>query len=203
MNIVLIGGFFGSGKTTILNHLIQELLAEKMKICIIENEIGEYSIDDLILQSSDIEMVTIAGGCVCCQVTVSLIDAIQQLEQKINPDWIFVELTGIAFLNPLRNVLLECMEIDCPILCISVIDAARWSVFYRAAAPIMIRQVEGGDIIVVNKADLNPDVVPIYEDIHQIGSKAKIFTMSATANDTNNLLQEIRQEAKAYVREEE
>ncbi len=49
MKIVLIGGFFGSGKTTITANLTRQLLARSEGVCIVENEIGQIGVDDLLV----------------------------------------------------------------------------------------------------------------------------------------------------------
>lgn len=85
MNILLVGGFFGSGKTTVISRLMDQILAEGQSLCIIENEIGKNSIDDLLLQHGSVEITAIAGGCVCCQVTGSLIEAVRDLNRQFSP----------------------------------------------------------------------------------------------------------------------
>mgnify|MGYP005759181057 CR=1 FL=1 len=101
MNILLVGGFFGSGKTTVISRLAEQIISAGQTLCIVENEIGENSIDTLLLQQSSVKITTIAGGCVCCQATGSLIQALRDLKQRFFPDWIIVELTGIAYLKDL------------------------------------------------------------------------------------------------------
>ena len=123
MNILLVGGFFGSGKTTVISRLTDQMLAAGQSLCIIENEIGKNSIDDLLLQRGSVEISTITGGCVCCQVTGSLIEAVQDLNRQFSPDWIIVELTGIAYLKDLRKKLEKYLPDHPAIISLSVVDA--------------------------------------------------------------------------------
>lgn len=197
MKILLLGGFFGSGKTTVMSRLTEAMLEKGEKLCIVENEIGENSIDDLLLRTGGIEISTILGGCVCCQVTGSLIEALRRIKAEIDPDWVLVELTGIALLNSLRDTIQAYSDGDDPIVTVSVIDAARWHKLLKAAAPIMTQQVEGGDIIVVNKIDLNPQVEPIAADVKAIAGDRTILPMEAT-RDSGHILWELLEQEAAY-----
>lgn len=198
MKILLLGGFFGSGKTTILSRLTETFLEAGNKLCIIENEIGVNSIDDLLLKKGGIEISTIIGGCVCCQVTGSLIEALNRIEKEINPDWVLVELTGIALLDTLRDTIEAYSPSDDPIITVSVIDAARWSKLLRAAEPIVTAQVAGGDIIVINKIDQNSDLETITADVNRISRSSMILPMQATLDSGKSLAELLEKEAAAY-----
>ncbi|MGI6007140.1 MAG: GTP-binding protein [Ruminococcus sp.] len=197
MNILLVGGFFGSGKTTVISRLVKQMLADGKKLCIIENEIGKNAIDDLLLQNSSVEISTITGGCVCCQVTGSLIEALHDLRNRFSPDWIIVELTGIAFLNDLREKILKYLKDSPPVLCITIVDAARWQELLKAAQIIMEKQVGGGDIIVINKTDLNPEIEPIREDICHMAAAPQIIPLSAASDSCRSLLKAVEREVSS------
>jgi len=199
MNIVLFGGFFGSGKTTVISRLIPPILRHGRKVCIIENEVGKNAIDDLILETAQIEINTISGGCVCCEVTGNLIYAIQDLESRLHPDWLIIELTGIAFLDTLRQTLLDSLPERHPVICVSIIDAARWARLLRATEQVISNQVRGGDIIVINKTDLNPEIGFIRSDILRIAGERIVVPMSAKSDCADVLLDILYREAFAHV----
>lgn len=188
------GGFFGSGKTTVMSRLTEAMLEKGEKICIVENEVGENAVDDLLIRKGGIEISTILGGCVCCQITGSLIEALHRIKAEIDPDWVLVELTGIALLTPLRDTIQAYSDGEDPIVTASVIDAARWHKLLKAAAPIMTQQVEGGDIIVINKIDLNPQLEPIAADVKVIAGDRRILPMEATRNSGHKLQELLEQE---------
>ena len=198
MNILLVGGFFGSGKTTVISRLAEQIISAGQTLCIVENEIGENSIDTLLLQQSSVKITTIAGGCVCCQATGSLIQALRDLKQRFFPDWIIVELTGIAYLKDLRDKILKYQEQKCPVICDTITDAARWKKLLQAAQIIMENQVGAGDIVVINKTDLNPETDEIARDIRQIKNSCRILPLSAASDSCRMLLEAIEQEAEAY-----
>lgn len=198
MNILLVGGFFGSGKTTVISRLAEQIISAGQTLCIVENEIGENSIDTLLLQQSSVKITTIAGGCVCCQATGSLIQALRDLKQRFFPDWIIVELTGIAYLKDLRDKILKYQEQKCPVICVTITDAARWKKLLQAAQIIMENQVGAGDIVVINKTNLNPETDEIARDIRQIKNSCRILPLSAASDSCRMLLEAIEQEAEAY-----
>ena len=64
--VTLVTGFLGSGKTTLVNYILKE--QRSWKICVVENEFGEVSIDDGLVEenlNSKEDMIMMDNGCVC------------------------------------------------------------------------------------------------------------------------------------------
>ncbi|GAX18648.1 hypothetical protein FisN_10Hh139 [Fistulifera solaris] len=96
--ITVITGFLGAGKTTFVNYILKE--QRDWKICVLENEFGEVSIDDgLVAESLDApeDLITMDNGCVCCSVRGDLVRTLGQLVQRRKEfDAILLETTGLA-----------------------------------------------------------------------------------------------------------
>lgn len=96
--ITVITGFLGAGKTTLVNYILKE--QNKWKICVLENEFGEVSIDDgLVAESLDApeDLITMDNGCVCCSVRGDLVRTLGQLAKRRKEfDAILLETTGLA-----------------------------------------------------------------------------------------------------------
>mmetsp|Transcript_7250 Transcript_7250/g.10611 ORF Transcript_7250/g.10611 Transcript_7250/m.10611 type:complete len:351 (-) Transcript_7250:1252-2304(-) len=96
--ITVITGFLGAGKTTFVNYILKE--QNKWKICVLENEFGEVSIDDgLVAESLDTpeDLITMDNGCVCCSVRGDLVRTLGQLAKRRKEfDAILLETTGLA-----------------------------------------------------------------------------------------------------------
>ena len=101
--ITILTGFLGSGKTTLLNHILSATHGKK--IAIVENEFGDTSIDDKLIQKNahfrDEEIVEVLNGCICCTVRQDLIAILNKLRQrvrsgKLHLDGIVIETTGMA-----------------------------------------------------------------------------------------------------------
>lgn len=101
--VTVLTGYLGAGKTTLLNYILREQ-AEK-KLAVIENEIGEVSIDDALVeqkhQDMAEELVLLDNGCICCTVRGDLIQTLHNIGQRwstgqVQLDGVLIELTGMA-----------------------------------------------------------------------------------------------------------
>jgi len=107
--ITLLTGFLGSGKTTVLNHLVRTL----PRTAILMNEFGEVALDHQLLQKMEGPMALLSGGCVCCTISGSLSPTLKNLwmaRQKgdIPPfERVIIETTGIADPAPVLDNLLH------------------------------------------------------------------------------------------------
>ena len=76
MKMIIMGGFLGAGKTSLVLQMARYLAGrnpdKQAKVVILENEIGEVSIDDKILKSGGFEVQTMFSGCVCCTMAGEL-----------------------------------------------------------------------------------------------------------------------------------
>ncbi len=173
MTILAFAGFLGSGKTTIIRQCISDMLKSGERVAIIENEIGKTSIDDKLLQDGEIEMTTLSGGCVCCSISGSLVLAAERIKQEIDPDWLIVELTGMAFSSGVRE-LFEKRESDFPIHFVSVVDITRWFRILKISRPLLTDQVYGADVVVVNKVDVATPTEEQLAEIRELSGGAPI-----------------------------
>jgi len=113
--VTVLTGFLGSGKTTLMNHILHSP-DHGMRFAIIENEFGEVGIDEEILktdkntQSSkrskgddgavvrpEEEVVEVLNGCICCTVRGDLVSALKRMHERVaNFDAVLIETTGMA-----------------------------------------------------------------------------------------------------------
>lgn len=104
ISLTLVVGFLGSGKTTLINQLIQSF---PKKYAIIENEFGEMNIDEKILESDQQVVFDISDGCLCCSVKGDLVVNLKRILEKIEDvNHIFIEATGVAEPGPIVETLL-------------------------------------------------------------------------------------------------
>ena len=107
--ITLLTGFLGSGKTTVLNHLVRTL----PRTAILMNEFGEVGLDHQLLQKMEGPMALLSGGCVCCTISGSLSPTLKNLwmaRQKgdVPPfERVIIETTGVADPVPVLDNLLH------------------------------------------------------------------------------------------------
>lgn len=96
--VVLITGYLGSGKTTLMQHLLQQ---EKRKVALIVNDMGSINIDASLLNKTgnqvvQVEMVEMQNGCICCTLKDEFMDEIERLAADKSIEAIFVEASGIS-----------------------------------------------------------------------------------------------------------
>ena len=107
--VTLLTGFLGSGKTTVLNHLVRTL----PRTAILMNEFGEVALDHQLLQRMEGPLALLAGGCVCCTVSGSLSPTLKNLwmarqNGEIAPfERVIIETTGVADPAPVLDNLLH------------------------------------------------------------------------------------------------
>ncbi|QOZ25017.1 cobalamin biosynthesis protein CobW [Bradyrhizobium sp. CCBAU 51753] len=104
--VTVVTGFLGSGKTTLIQHLIRN--ANGKKLAVLVNEFGSEGVDGEILKScADADcpaenIVELANGCICCTVADDFIPAMEQLlARPVKPDHIVIETSGLALPKPL------------------------------------------------------------------------------------------------------
>ncbi|MCP4444783.1 MAG: GTP-binding protein [Myxococcales bacterium] len=108
--VSVLTGFLGSGKTTILQHLLAQ--PDMSRTALIINEFGEVSVDHLLVETAEEKMVLLSNGCVCCSVRGDLVQAVQALftrqqNDEIPPfDRILLETTGLADPAPIVQSLI-------------------------------------------------------------------------------------------------
>jgi G3E family GTPase len=173
--VVLVGGFLGAGKTTLMRRLIVDAHARRLKIAVIVNEFGAVDVDSNILRELEREaageiLTGIAGGCACCSGQDDLhwtLLEIGQRQDETRPAVILIEASGVADPVLLLDVLTAAQLIPLlrPAAVVAVVDAERLLALPPEAAPLMRRQMQLADTLVLNKTDLvTPDALQKVRD---------------------------------------
>src|SRR5437899_3521585 len=148
--ITLVTGPLGSGKTTLLRHI---LATKPAKMAIVMNEFGEIAIDTKIIEGKNVRIAELGGGCVCCSLLGEFEAAVNEIIQRVEPEIIVVETTGLAEPEALvwniQEALPQC-RLDGVV---SVIDADMLVRFPELGHTTRL-QIEGADILLLNKIDL-------------------------------------------------
>ncbi|MCP3969719.1 MAG: GTP-binding protein [Rhodobacteraceae bacterium] len=93
--VTIIGGYLGAGKTTLVNHLLRH--AGGQRLAVLVNEFGELAIDQDLIEAEGDEIISIAGGCICCSFGDDLSGALTDLAAlSPPPDHIVIEASGVA-----------------------------------------------------------------------------------------------------------
>ncbi len=153
---LVVSGFLGAGKTTLVKHLITDAQQQGLKLAVVSNEFGELGIDQALLQEAGGPgYVELEGGCVCCQLSNELLETLQNLWETIHPDRIVVETSGVAlpfetlmtfWREPITEWVGESLAV--------VVANAEQVAEGRDLEGTFEQQVSSADIVVLNKVDL-------------------------------------------------
>lgn len=175
MDILLVSGFLGAGKTTAIARLTDRLTAWGRKVCVVENEAGQFGVDELVLDKKPIQVTSLSGGCVCCQLTGQLIDALRAIRQDFAPDHVIVELSGLAYPTALPGQIGHWLGPECPVAILAVADAARWHVLRHVAAPLLENQLRDSRAQLITKAGQAKDLEAVVEQVRGCCRAPDIF----------------------------
>ncbi len=152
--VTVIGGYLGSGKTTLVNRLLRH--AGGRRLAVMVNDFGALPIDRDLIESQDGDVIAIAGGCVCCTFGADLTESMARLiTRDPPPDQILVEASGIAMPGMIAATLSLLPGID--LLGVVVLADAETIVAQGGDAYVgdtICRQLEQADLVLLTKPDL-------------------------------------------------
>ncbi len=152
--VTIVTGFLGSGKTTLVNRILNN--RNDLKIAVLVNEFGDVNIDSQLLMTVDEDMIQLTNGCICCTLNDGLINAIYQvLEHRDRVDAVIIETTGLADPLPIALTLLgsELRDLTTLDAILTVVDAENFQETLLTSEALF-QQLTYGDIVLINKMDL-------------------------------------------------
>lgn len=192
INVYIITGFLGSGKTTVLNNLLQQYSAEKNVV--IENEFGKINIDATLVNGTFENVYELTNGCICCSMNNQLLETLSRIHTLENqPDNLFIETTGIADAGEIAanfTSLFVAEAFDLKKI-ITVVDAEN-ILFYKDSNPEVQKQIVTADCVLINKSALvKTEIIENIKDfIKSINPYTGIFLSREGSLDRMNLATE-------------
>jgi G3E family GTPase len=151
--ILLVTGFLGAGKTTVVNHILSQ--AGGRRIAAVVNDFGAINIDAELIAGTQDGVVSLANGCICCTLEGDLLRTLANLLRRSpRPEAIVIETSGVA--DPadiIRNLMDPVIWREAPletVLC--VVDAGSSEADHRD--PLFLSQLRAADILALSKIDL-------------------------------------------------
>lgn len=154
---LVVSGFLGSGKTTLVRRLLAEAQRSGQRVAFISNELGAVGVDRALVGGGTDTFVELAGGCVCCALNDALYDTLIALKASVDPDRFVIETSGAAvphdvqitfYQPPVRDWISEEAVVV-------VVDADQ-VLEGRDLDGVFPEQIESADLVLLNKADLVP-----------------------------------------------
>jgi G3E family GTPase len=151
--VVLVAGFLGAGKTTVVNHLLAH--AEGKRIAAVVNDFGAINIDAELITGASDGVVSLSNGCICCSLEGDLLRTLASLlRREPRPELIVIETSGVADpTDVVRNLMDPVIFREAPletVLC--VVDATMQVAMLDDA--LLRSQIRAADVIALSKVDL-------------------------------------------------
>jgi len=181
MQCAIVGGFLGSGKTSLLNHIINK--APNKRIAFLVNDFGEINIDAKLIVSVEGETISLTNGCVCCTIRDDLLVEVEKLlDSDESPEHIVIETSGVSkpvavaetFFNPTVQGFAEVQNI------IVVLDADLALDEGAEYHQLAIDHIKLSDMVVINKIDLvHPrELKALKKRVELIAERSRIWETS-------------------------
>lgn len=214
--ILLLTGYLGSGKTTLVNHILTN--ERGIKFAVIVNDIGEVNIDASLIErggvvdSKDDSLVALSNGCICCTLKMDLIKQIEDIMAMKRFDYIVIEASGICEPAPIAQTICSIPQLgetatiygiprlDC---IVTVVDALRLQDEFGCGDSLkkenldeedienlIIQQIEFCNIILLNKvSEVKPEeLARIRAIVRAIQPKAEIIECDYADVDITRLV---------------
>lgn len=214
--ILLLTGYLGSGKTTLVNHILTN--EQNIKFAVIVNDLGEVNIDASLIQKGGIvgqkdeSLVALQNGCICCTLKMDLIEQLNDIMKLDRFDYIVIEASGICEPEPIAQTICsipsmgpEYMEhgiprLDCIVTVVDALriqsefacgdDLKRKNIDEEDIENLLIQQIEFCNIVMLNKAsEVNPDELDrIRHIIHALQPSAPIIETDYAMVNLNSII---------------
>ena len=148
--VILVSGLLGSGKTTLINHLLAQKPSHE-RWGVVVNDFGPLTLDGALIDAD--QVVEVAGGCLCCSAHAGLRQALQQLRRH-DPTRILIEPTGLGHPDTLIDALRHAPGMQLSKV-ISVVTPAQLTPERWRKSELLRKIVTLADLLVLNKIDLS------------------------------------------------
>lgn len=205
--VTALHGFLGAGKTTVLNHILNN--REGRKIAVIVNDMSEVNIDHEIVKEKGFErkeekLIEMSNGCICCTLREDLLIEVSKLAKERSFDAIVIESTGISEPLPVAETftfedengirLNDVARLD---TMVTVVDSKQFYDLYESAksladegigvdeeddrsiVQLLVEQIEFANVILLSKTDLASK-----EEVDKVRALIKTLNPGATIYET-------------------
>ena len=154
--LTILTGFLGAGKTTLLNHILTG--DDGLNVGVLVNDFGSINVDAELVVDVEEGMISLANGCVCCQIRDDLVESVAELIDRDEPvEYVILEASGVAdpasiYMTFVDSAYRDKIRLD-SVTC--VVDAEQvLAEEDPGLAKLKVQQIGFADLIILNKVDL-------------------------------------------------
>lgn len=210
--ITLLTGYLGSGKTTLINHILTN--NKNYKIAVIVNDIGEVNVDANLIEKGGIatkkdeSLVALSNGCICCNLKMDLVEQILDIVRQNKFDHIVIEASGICEPIPIAQTVTMINEMCNEDICyldsiLTITDALRLAREFNCGdnltkndideedlEKLIIEQLEFCNVVILNKVDeiSKEELKEVKAVIKSIQPRAKMIETNYSKVDLSEVL---------------
>ena len=191
--VILISGYLGAGKTTLINNLLRQPNGKRLAVLV--NEFGELAIDEDLIEAKNDNLISISGGCICCSFGDDLSGALSDLAKFLpTPDYILIESSGVALPNQIvANVgLLDkffMAGVVCIVDCSNVLQKLRDGY----VSDLIANQIESSNLLILNKTDAcSTQKLELIKEQISVNLNANLIASTTFSNITFEILEELQ-----------
>lgn len=214
--VLLLTGYLGSGKTTLVNRILSN--ERGIKFAVIVNDIGEVNIDANLIEKGGIvdekddSLVALQNGCICCTLKMDLVKQLNDIVSQHKFDYIVIEASGICEPAPIAQTISVypqmypdmakegIAKIDS---IVTVVDAKRMCDEFSSGNDLMKKNLEEDDIenlliqqiefcntVLLNKVDEvnETELLKVKNIIHALQPKINIIECNYGDVDLSNII---------------
>lgn len=211
IRFIMIGGFLGAGKTTLISGLARHYQAQGKHVCVVTNDQAAGLVDTELLRSQGLNVNEVAGSCFCCNFH-GLTDAIEAFETHQRPDIILAEPVG-SCTDLIATIAIPMMEqlgekfVHSPYAVIlkpshglKILTGGQGRGFSEKAEYIFRKQLEESELILINRIDeLTQQQQTLLRDCveEQYPGRPVIFLSAKTGENLEAVCQSLAGDAAA------
>lgn len=167
MEIQIISGFLGAGKTTFLNQYLPILEGNTV---IIENEFGDTGLDGELIQHENIPVHEILAGCICCSLALDFRNGVREISERYHPDRIIIEPSGVGRLSDIIKACNKARDKDGINLnitkLITIVDIASFEEYADGFGAFYLDQIQNARLIFLSHMnELTAEEIKVQIDV--------------------------------------
>ena len=153
LDVTLLTGFLGSGKTTVLRHILEN--PEGLRIAVVVNDVGAVEVDAHLIKDASLQQISLSNGCVCCVLGDDLVNQLEHLATVGSYDAVVIEASGIA--DPIAIGQIVQGANNCRldgIVAVADASSVDTQLADQRIAALAVRQLQAAHLVILSKGDL-------------------------------------------------